>query len=128
METRVGTCGWSFEHWRGPFYPPGTKDELVYYAGQFNAVEIDSTWYRIPSRKTAESWRRRTPEGFIFCPKLPGEVTHEKLLEDSEDLVRTFVETMSLLQGRLGGILVQLSPQVHRRELPYTAHLPEYAP
>jgi uncharacterized protein YecE (DUF72 family) len=61
METRLGTCGWSFRDWKGTFYPPGTKDELSYYASQFDAVEIDSTYYRIPSAKSVDAWRERTP-------------------------------------------------------------------
>ena len=72
MDVHVGTCGWSFKDWKGPFYPSGTDDELAYYATQFDAVEIDSTWYRVPSPRMVNSWRERTPQGFLFCPKMPG--------------------------------------------------------
>ena len=107
MHLRVGTCGWSFQDWRGPFYPSGTQDELAHYATQFSAVEIDSTWYHIPSEKTVGSWHRRTPDDFLFCPKMPGEITHEKLLEDVEDLTTQFLETISHLNEKLDCILVQ---------------------
>ena len=117
MDLRVGTCGWAFEDWRGPFYPPGA-DELAFYAARFRAVEIDSTWYRIPSTRTVESWRRRSPDGFLFCPKLPGEITHDNLLEASADLVAQFLETIALLGDRLGPILVQLSPQFDAGRFP----------
>ena len=110
MKIRVGTCGWVFDDWKGTFYPAGTDDELVYYATVFSAVEIDSTWYRIPSRKTVESWHRRSPDGFTFCPKLPGDITHESLLEDAGEQVRVFLDVISGLGDRLGPILVQLSP------------------
>ena len=126
MDLRVGTCGWAFEDWRGPFYPPRT-DELAFYAARFRAVEIDSTWYRIPTARTVESWRRRSlggapaPQGFLFCPKLPGEITHDRLLEGSADLVAQFLEVIALLGDRLGPILVQLSPHFDAGRLPVLA-------
>jgi len=118
MELRLGTCGWSFADWKGTFYPPGTRDQLTYYAGQFNAVEIDSTWYRIPNNRTVESWRRRTPEGFLFCPKLPGEITHEKMLKGADDQVAAFIDVIFGLADRLGPILVQLHPRFAHEQLP----------
>ncbi len=118
MEIRLGTCGWSYPDWKGTFYPPGTKDELAYYASRVNSVEIDSTYYRIPSAKAVEGWRDRTPEGFLFCPKLPGEITHEKLLEGTGDLVAAFTDVISRLGDRLGPILVQLHPSFGHDQLP----------
>jgi uncharacterized protein YecE (DUF72 family) len=118
VELRLGTCGWSFRDWKGTFYPPGTKDELAYYSSQFEAVEIDSTWYRIPSAKTVDAWRDRTPEGFLFCPKLPGEITHENMLEGADDLVAAFTDVISRLGEKLGPILVQLHPRFGHDELP----------
>ena len=113
MRCRAGTCGWSYEDWKGVFYPPGCKDELAHYCTLFDCVEIDSTWYRIPSRRTVESWERRTPEGFTFCPKMPGEITHEAMLVDCEDLLEQFIGAISLLGGKLGPIVVQLAPKFH---------------
>lgn len=110
MRIYLGTCGWAFDDWKGSFYPEGTKDELAYYATHFSAVEIDSTWYRIPSRHTVESWRQRTPSGFVFCPKLPGEITHQRLLQDVAEITEEFLRVMSGLGDRLGPILVQLAP------------------
>jgi len=118
MEIRLGTCGWSFRDWKGTFYPSGTKDELAYYASKFEAVEIDSTWYRTPSATTVDAWHRRTPEGFLFCPKLPGEITHEKMLEGTEDLVARFIDVISRLGDNLGPILVQLHPSFGHDQLP----------
>jgi uncharacterized protein YecE (DUF72 family) len=113
MEMRLGTCGWSFPDWKGVFYPAGTKDELAFYATRLDAVEIDSTWYRIPSARTVASWHRRTPEGFLFCPKLPGEITHERMLEGAADLTAAFLDVIAGLQEKLGPILVQLHPSFH---------------
>ena len=118
VDTRFGTCGWSFQDWRGSFYPDEVKDDLAYYAAQFDAVEIDSTWYRIPSARTVDGWRRRTPEGFLFCPKLPGEITHENMLDGSQELLSLFVETISRLGDKLGPILVQLHPRFTYEALP----------
>ena len=118
MDLRLGTCGWSFADWKGTFYSPGTKNELAYYASQFDAVEIDSTYYRIPSAKTVDGWRDRTPPGFLFCPKLPGEITHEKMLEDTGDLVAAFTDVISRLGEKLGPILVQLHPSFGHDQLP----------
>jgi uncharacterized protein YecE (DUF72 family) len=74
----IGTCGYSYRDWIGPFYPPGTKSPqmLDRYAQRFPAVEIDSSYYRIPSAATFESMDRRTPSGFRFTAKLPGTLTH----------------------------------------------------
>ena len=118
---RLGTCGWSHPDWKGVFYPPGTKDELAYYASRFDAVEVDTTYYRLPSARMVSSWYRRTPEGFLFCPKLPGEITHERKLVDVGDLVAQFAEVISLLQAKLGPILVQLHPSFPADELPRLA-------
>jgi uncharacterized protein YecE (DUF72 family) len=128
MQARLGTCGWSFRDWKGSFYPQGTKDQLVHYATQFDAVEVDSTWYRIPSIRTVESWRRRTPDGFLFCPKLPGEITHEKMLEGANEQVAAFTSMISRLGDKLGPILIQLHPSFDHGQMPkletFLARLP----
>ncbi len=117
MDTRIGTCGWSFKDWRGSFYPPGTKDELAYYATQFDAIEIDSTWYRVPEASVVDSWRRRVPEGFTFCPKMPGEITHDHLLVGADDVRDAFLSNISLLGDKLGPIVIQLSPKFKASEI-----------
>jgi len=128
MQIRLGTCGWSFRDWKGTFYPPGMKDELAYYASQFDAVEIDSTYYGTPSAKSVDAWRERTPLRFLFCPKLPGEITHEKMLEGADEQVTAFIDVISRLGDKLGPILVQLHPRFGHDELPkleaFLSHLP----
>jgi len=117
MNVRAGTCGWSFDDWAGAFYPKGTGDQLAFYATQFDAVEIDSTWYRVPAERTVRSWYDRTPDGFTFCPKMPGQVTHANLLLDSDDLVALFLANISHLREKLGPIVVQLAPKFTAREI-----------
>lgn len=118
MQIRAGTCGWSFDDWVGTFYPQGTTDQLAFYATRFETVEADSTWYRIPTDRTVRSWYTRTPEGFLFCPKLPGEITHENLLLNSDELVGAFLDRVGLLQEKLGPIVVQLAPKFTSDDLP----------
>lgn len=107
----MGTQGWSYDHWVGRFYPPGTRsaDYLEVYARAFDTVEVDSTFYALPPVERFESWRERTPEGFLFTLKMPGEVTHEARLRDPR-LARRFCDHARALGGKLGPILVQLPP------------------
>ncbi len=77
MRLRAGCSGWSYPEWVGPFYPKGTEsgDFLGHYAKVFDVVEVDSTFYAVPEPARVERWRKQTPEGFVFCAKLPQEVT-----------------------------------------------------
>jgi len=106
---RLGTSSWSSEDWVGPFYPPGTApaDYLSAYAQHFDTVEIDSTYYRIPSESMVRNWRVRTPQGFIFTAKFPQVITHEKVMQDCGEDVAGFLRAMSLLEDRLGPLLLQ---------------------
>src|SRR5713226_5633573 len=81
---RIGTSSWSAESWEGAFYPAGMHpaDHLAHYASQFDTVEIDATFYRTPTERTADGWRDKTPPGFLFAAKVPQVITHEKLLEN----------------------------------------------
>jgi uncharacterized protein YecE (DUF72 family) len=106
----VGTSSWTAAGWESVFYPPQTReaDYLSFYATHFNAVEIDSTFYRIPSAQTVERWRERTPDGFIFAAKVPQIITHQKCLVDTESDLKAFLEVMDLLGPKLGPLLLQL--------------------
>ena len=111
----LGTQGWNYPDWVGPFYPPGTPpgDRLSVYARAFPTVEVDSTFYAIPAGAVVQSWRERVPEGFVFSLKVPQEITHEKRLIDVEQLLHRFCGRASLLGATLGPLLVQLSPEFH---------------
>ena len=97
---------------KGPLYPEGLPvgSRLAEYARHYATVEIDSTFYGTPRRSTVERWREISPEGFRFAAKFPQEITHDKDLVGTDELTRTFVDTMRLLLDRLGPLLVQLPP------------------
>jgi uncharacterized protein YecE (DUF72 family) len=106
---RVGTCGWSYKEWSGVFYPPDldAHDFLSAYAERYPVVEVDSTFYRIPSRKMVEAWYARTPEHFGFSLKVPQVITHEKLLLDCRAEVGSFLTAARALGQKLLCCLLQ---------------------
>ncbi|MCI0489691.1 MAG: DUF72 domain-containing protein [Blastocatellia bacterium] len=108
----IGAQGWNYKDWIGPFYPRGTpdKDMLRQYARVFDTVEIDSTFYAIPSEHSVRLWIDRTPEEFTFSVKLPSEITHKNRLRDSAHHLASFLERMRLMGEKLGCVLIQLPP------------------
>lgn len=116
----LGTSGWSYREWIGPFYTKMDKSMLRAYTKVFNTVEIDSTFYRYPSKGTVMGWTRYSPEGFVYAAKLPGLITHEKKLELTRGIesdLDKFLELMEplSLSGKLGCILIQLPPRFDYR-------------
>jgi uncharacterized protein YecE (DUF72 family) len=111
----LGTSGWSYKEWIGPFYAKEDKSLLRAYTKVFRTAEIDSTFYRYPTKGMVMGWTRYSPEGFVFTAKLPKLITHEKKLgltgEVEADLER-FMEIMEPLSlgGKLGCLLIQLPP------------------
>jgi len=105
----LGTFSFTAKGWEGTFYPQGMRshDFLGYYAKQFRTVEIDSTFYGTPKPSTVSNWKQRTPSDFVFVVKVPQIVTHDKILVGSEQDFREFLETISLLGGKLGPMLFQ---------------------
>jgi uncharacterized protein YecE (DUF72 family) len=116
----LGTIGWSYNFWKGKFYPNKTasKDFLAYYSLQFNTVEVDSTFYRIPTQSTVANWKQQTPEGFLFSLKFPQLITHIKMLKDSQYETDVFLERVSLLGEKLGALLLQLPPNFGVEHVP----------
>ena len=108
----LGTIGWSYDFWKGPFYPAKTasKNFLAYYSSQFNTVEVDSTFYRMPSAQTVETWRMQTPEGFKFSLKFSQLITHVKALKDCQSETGAFLGRAELLKEKLGPMLLQFPP------------------
>ena len=106
---RVGTSSWSADSWRGPFYPADSRpgEFLGHYARRFDTVEIDATWYRIPSETMVRKWERDTPEGFVFAAKIPSVITHEKRLIDCDGEFREFLRVMDLLGEKRGPLVFQ---------------------
>lgn len=119
-EIHIGTQGWNYDAWVGPFYPDGTRpsDFLTVYARAFDSVEIDSTFYASPAETTIRSWFERTPRGFQFALKLPQEITHEQRLRDVTGASETFFERVRDLGDKLGPVLVQMGPDFQPGELP----------
>ena len=115
----VGCQAWGYDDWvsrpGGPvFYPQGTKDvdKLPLYSEIFDLIELDTAVYGIPSLANIENWYRKTPEGFIFAPKLPRSITHEGLLAPSTwPVLDEFCERIRYLRDKLGPTLVLLPPQ-----------------
>ena len=105
----VGTMGWSYSFWVGKLYPKGTasKNFLTEYSKHFHTVEVDSTFYRIPSKETIIKWKEQTPDDFIFSAKFPRIITHVKMLQKCEEEVNKFLERISQLQDKLGPLLLQ---------------------
>jgi uncharacterized protein YecE (DUF72 family) len=108
----VGTSGWHYGHWRGPFYPDdlGADGFLAYYAGRFATVEINNSFYRLPSEQAVRAWRDAVAPNFRFAAKGSRFITHLKKLKDPERSLAPFLERMALLGEKLGPILFQLPP------------------
>jgi uncharacterized protein YecE (DUF72 family) len=119
-EIHIGTQGWNYDAWVGPFYPTGTRPSefLTVYARAFDTVEVDSTFYASPPATTIRSWADRTPKGFVFALKLPQEITHEQRLRDSTGASDVFFERVRELGDKLGPVLVQTGPDFQPGELP----------
>jgi uncharacterized protein YecE (DUF72 family) len=111
----LGTSGWSYKEWVGPFYRNDEESKLRTYAEVFQTAEIDSTFYAYPKRGMAMGWKMNTTPGFVFTAKLPRVITHEKKLDLSqgvEEDMRKFIDAMSPLatSDKLGCLLIQLPP------------------
>lgn len=109
----IGTSGWQYEHWRGRFYPEDVpqKEWLELYCRHFATVELNSSFYRLPTAAAFRSWRRRTPEGFVVAVKASRFLTHVKKLNEPAEPVQRFLERALELGNRLGPVLLQLPPR-----------------
>ncbi len=120
MPIRLGTQGWNYSAWTGPFFPDGTRptDYLTLYSRAFDTVEVDSTFYAIPAAKTVRGWASRTGPDFTFALKLPQEITHEHRLKNAEDPSARFFDVARELGSKLGPVLIQMGPDFSPAELP----------
>lgn len=108
----IGTSGWQYKHWRGPFYPdnlPASK-MLDFYAQHFHTVELNNTFYRLPQPNGLNNWRESTPRDFCFAMKGSRFLTHMKKLKDPAAGIERFFERADLLKEKLGPIVFQLPP------------------
>ena len=116
MTVRVGTSGWSYDHWDGVLYPHGTRpaDRLAHYVRRFDTVELNASFYRWPRTATFAGWRRRLPPGFGLSVKAPRGLTHGRRLYAPEPWVDRLVQAWHELGGTRAVLLVQLAPDQPR--------------
>lgn len=111
-ELRIGTSGWAYDSWWGPFFPEGVrkKEALEYYASRFDCVELNAPHYRTPTPEAVEGWAARSPAQFRFAWKASRFITHWKRLLNSENSLELMEDRMAHLGRRLGPVLFQLHP------------------
>ena len=127
MQSFVGTSGYSYAPWKGRFYPEKIPagEMLTYYAGHFPTVEINNTFYRMPSADVLRGWAAQTPEGFKFALKSPRRITHEKKLTIGDDSLGRLFDVSHALGPKLGPVLFQLPPFMKKDAPKLTAFLAE---
>jgi uncharacterized protein YecE (DUF72 family) len=113
---RIGTSGYSYKAWKGVFYPDNLKaaDMLSFYSTQLGTVEINNTFYRMPTPRLLEGWAPQVPDTFRFVLKMSQKITHFKRLKEVDEEVGTFVRNAGGLGAKLGAILVQIPPNLAR--------------
>jgi uncharacterized protein YecE (DUF72 family) len=116
VDYRIGCSGWSYQHWRGDFYPKGLPATrwLEHYASVFDTVELNGTFYRLPSEPAVESWRQTVPGGFRFSAKVSRLITHFRRLRNTQIALQRFLARIRLLDDKLGPLLYQLPPNLER--------------
>ncbi|MFT3740662.1 MAG: DUF72 domain-containing protein [Breznakibacter sp.] len=107
LSVYVGCAKWNKNELKG-FYPRGTKDELAYYATQFNSIELNATFYQMPHRRQIEIWRDKTPDGFCFFPKIPMGISHFGKLGESQALVDEYCDNIAHFNRKLGMVFLQM--------------------
>ncbi len=118
MKLYIGCSGWSYSSWQGPFYPQNMENRawLPYYSQVLNYVEIDSTFYNIPSELMVRNWNKRTPDNFRFTAKFPKIITHEKKFMNVEKDLELFYKRMEPLKNKILALLIQLPPSYQIKE------------
>ncbi|HET9213044.1 MAG TPA: DUF72 domain-containing protein [Thermoanaerobaculia bacterium] len=126
----IGTSGWQYRHWDASFYPREVPKagQLRYYAERFRVVEVNATFYRLPGPGVLGAWAEQTPDDFVFVVKASRFLTHFKKLKDPEEPVERLMSRASELGPKLGPVLLQLPPNMHRNEERLDAALALLAP
>ncbi len=125
VEYRIGCSGWSYKHWRGNFYPKALPASrwLEHYASCFDTVELNNTFYRLPSESAVRGWSGRSPPGFSFSVKVSRLITHYSRLRGVEEALQTFLDRIRPLGDRLGPLLYQTPPAFARDDARLSAFL-----
>lgn len=115
-KVRIGTSGWHYKHWLGVFYPAGTRpfEMFEFYSRHFDTVEINNSFYRLPTETTFDNWRESSPRNFCYAVKGSRFITHMKKLKDPESSSAKFFHVADRLGPKLGPILFQLPPRWKR--------------
>lgn len=121
LKVYVGCAKWNRKDLKG-FYPRGTKDELSYYSRQFNAIEMNSTFYNTPSKEQVITWKEKTPPGFKFFPKIPQSISHYRRLANTKELVEGFVNSTALFDDKLGMAFLQMRENFAPKDLEKLSH------
>ncbi len=112
FEVYVGCAKWNRQDLKG-FYPRGTKDELTYYSRQFNAIELNATFYKSPGKAQVIKWAEKTPGGFKFFPKIPNTISHLKRLDNVKPAVEEFCDAVIGFEKKLGMVFLQMHENFH---------------
>lgn len=129
----TGISGWSYQDWKGIFYPEKLKstDWLAFYAKAFSVTEINSSFYHLPQQKTVENWVNKVPDDFLFCPKMSRYLTHIKQIHEPEETLERFFRVFKSMQLKMGPVLIQLPPSLifdySRTEHLYTVLSTQYS-
>jgi uncharacterized protein YecE (DUF72 family) len=130
MKIRVGTSGYSYKEWKGSFYPDNlpAAGMLAFYAKHFSTVEINNTFYRMPTEALVQGWADGVPEDFSFVLKAPQRITHQLRLKAADDAVGRFLRVAAELGKKQGPLLFQLPPNFKKdtpRLAEFLAHVPQ---
>jgi uncharacterized protein YecE (DUF72 family) len=114
LQYHIGCSGWSYTSWQGPFYPSNIQNSgwLNYYSHVFDYVEIDSSFYRIPTVFTVKNWSKKTPLNFKFTAKFPRVITHDKRLKNIDQELEQFFKAIDPLSNKTVALLIQLPPSL----------------
>jgi uncharacterized protein YecE (DUF72 family) len=126
----IGTSGYNYPEWKGSFYPAdlSAAKMLPFYASQFSTVEINYTFYRLPTEKLVSGWAAAAPAPFRFTLKAPKRITHDRRLKDCAELLKSFCDVAGTLGDRLGVLLFQLGPAFKRDLQTFDAFLADMPP
>ncbi len=130
----IGCAKWGRKDWVGQIYPPGTKEKDYFgiYAKNFNSIELNATFYRIPTEKTIKDWKSKVNKDFHFCPKFPQTITHFSRLKNADGQTNEFYDIIRGLEENLGTMFLQLAPNFGPKNYPdfekYISSLPTDVP
>ncbi len=127
QDVRVGCAKWNRKDLKN-FYPRGTKDELQYYASQFNSIELNASFYRMFPKEQFDKWREKAAGDFRFFPKVPRLISQIKRLNDADELTDVFVTNLLGLKEKLGMAFLQMPPNFHPKDMERVNHFLGYWP